>query len=43
MDNTKFKDLDVVIHSASITSGLDVTDCGFDYVIGCVKNKQFSP
>lgn len=32
-----FKSIDVVIHNAAITSGLDVTNCGFDFVIGCVK------
>ena len=42
-DISKFKDLDVVIHSAAVTSGLDVTGCGFDYVIGCIKTGQFSP
>lgn len=42
-DASKFKDIDVVMHTAAITSGLDVTGCGFDYVIGCIKTKQFSP
>ena len=41
-DINKFKDLDVVIHSAAVTSGLDVTGCGFNYVIGCIKTGSTS-
>ena len=32
-----FNDIDVVISNASVTSGLDVSGYGFDYVAGYVK------
>ena len=42
-DEDAFKDIDIVICNASITSGLNVTDPKFDFVICNIQNNQFSP
>lgn len=42
-DSDNFDNFDVVIHNAAITSGLDVSGRGFDYVNGYIKTGQMSP
>ena len=42
-DCESFNLIDIVICNASITSGLNVIDNDFDYVICNIQTNQFSP